>query len=191
MPAGVFPVGRLDRETSGALLFTNDGDFANAILQPGHHTQKLYWLWLDEYLPDDDPRLRAFVEGVKVAPDSEPLCATAVSVQHRTPDCTELHLTLDAGKNRHIRKMCNLLRLHLLELHRKAIGTLYLGDLAVGQMRSLDVSEVEQLWTDSGGTAKVTQRKVVALAQFAQAARETFLPNVRLEAWLQGHSTCF
>jgi 23S rRNA pseudouridine2605 synthase len=187
MPLGTFPVGRLDRETSGALLFTNDGDFANAILQPGHHTSKLYWLWLDEHMPDDDPRLHAFVEGVRAAPDASPLRATSASVQHRTEDYTELHVTLDEGKNRHIRKMCSFLRLRLLQLHRKAIGTFQLGELPIGHFRSLHTSEVEQLWSSSGGTARVAQTKIAALTRFAEAVRDSHHPHIRLEAWLGQH----
>lgn len=187
MPPGVFPVGRLDRETSGALLFSDDGDFANAILQPGRHTEKLYWLWLDEHLGDDDPRLTAFVDGVQLPTDSAPLRATAATVHHRTLDYTELHVTLDEGKNRHIRKMCNMMRLRLLELHRKAIGSIGLGALRTGQWRQLNASEVEELWSSCGGRARVTRTKMVALTQLAQSAREDSSPNERLEAWLGRH----
>jgi 23S rRNA pseudouridine2605 synthase len=190
MPAGTFPVGRLDRETSGALLFTNDGDFANAILQPGHHTEKLYWLWLDEFMADDEPRLRAFVEGVPQANGLEPLRATSVTILHRTDDYTELHVTLDEGKNRHIRKMCHLLGLRLLELHRKAIGTFQLGPLAIGHWRHLETTEVERLWSSSGGTAKVESTKVIALTRMAQALRHAAHPNTRLEAWLSDERNC-
>jgi 23S rRNA pseudouridine2605 synthase len=184
MPKGVFPVGRLDRETSGALLCTDDGDFANAILQPDHHTNKLYWLWLNEHLADDDPRLLAFVGGVQLNKDSELLRAVCALVFNRTSDYTELHVTLDEGKNRHIRKMCNLLGLHLLHLHRKAIGSLCIDGLATGQWRALSATEVEGLWSSCGGAARVTRNKIRALTQMAAAARDSGKPNTRLEQWL-------
>lgn len=60
MAPGAFPVGRLDRETTGALLFTTDGDLATAILRPDHQTRKTYWLWLNEYLLPSDTRLEGF-----------------------------------------------------------------------------------------------------------------------------------
>jgi 23S rRNA pseudouridine2605 synthase len=185
MPDGVFPVGRLDRETSGALLFTDDGDFANAILQPDHHTNKLYWLWIDEHLTDDDPRLLTLVSGVRLGKSFELLRVVSAAVQHRTPDYTELHVTLDEGKNRQIRKMCHLLGLRLLQLHRKAIGSLHIDDLAVGQWRALGAHEVERLWSSCGGIARVNRNKVAALAQAAKSALEAGRPNQRLEKWLE------
>jgi len=185
MPKGVFPVGRLDRETSGALLCTDDGDFANAILQPDHHTNKLYWLWLNEHLADDDPRLLAFVGGVQLNKDSELLRAVCASVFNRTSDYTELHVTLDEGKNRHIRKMCNLLGLRLLQLHRKSIGSLCIDSLAMGQWRAFSLPEVENLWSSCGGVARVTRRKITALNQMAESARDSGKPNTRLEQWLE------
>jgi 23S rRNA pseudouridine2605 synthase len=184
MPEGVFPVGRLDRETTGLLIFTNDGSFANAILQPGHHTQKTYWLWLDEHLTDDDKRLAAFVEGVPRPFEGDALKATSVEIWNRTLDYTELHVTLEEGKNRQLRKMCNLLRLRLLELHRKKIGSLELGSLGLGQWRSLASKEVAQLWSDNGGIAKVDAAKIAALSQFADVARRRENPLLRLESWL-------
>lgn len=185
MPPGVFPVGRLDRETSGALLFSNDGDFANAVLQPDHHTEKLYWLWLDEYMTDDDPRLTCFVAGVRRANEPELLRATSANIHHRTLHYTELHVTLDEGKNRHIRKMCSLLHLRLVELHRKAIGPLDLRDLASGQWRALSSNEVAQIWTSCGGRERVIRTKLAALRRAAQLARHDSKPHLRLEAWLE------
>jgi 23S rRNA pseudouridine2605 synthase len=184
MPEGVFPVGRLDRETSGLLIFTNDGSFANAILQPYHHTTKTYWLWIDEHLTDDDERLTAFVEGVPRPFEGDTLKATAVEIWNRTLDYTELHVTLDEGKNRHLRKMCNLLHLRLLELHRKKIGSLELGSLGIGQWRFLEPEEVAQLWSNNGGIAKVNAAKIAALSQFADVARRHEKPLERLESWL-------
>lgn len=184
MPEGVFPVGRLDRETSGLLIFTNDGSFANAVLQPGHHTEKTYWLWLDEPLAEDDPRLHAFVTGVERPNEREVLRATSIAIHHRAEDYTELIVTLDEGKNRHIRKMCNLLRLRLHELHRKAIGSVQLGSLELGQWRHLTSTEVSQLWADNGGIEKVEAAKIAALTRLATEASRRHAPLPRLEAWL-------
>lgn len=185
MPPGVFPVGRLDRETSGALLFTDDGDFSNTILLPEHHTEKLYWLWLDELLSDDDPRLAALVSGVRLDGSSEPLYATSALLYHRTLDTTELHVTLDEGKNRHIRKMCNILRLRLLQLHRKAIGTLTIEDLPTGQWRSLNADEIQSLRSSGGGPSRMLETKIAALRETASKARQGGAPLGRLESWLQ------
>jgi 23S rRNA pseudouridine2605 synthase len=185
MPPGVFPVGRLDRDTSGALLFTDDGDFANAVLQPGHHTEKLYCLRIEEPLAEDDPRLKAFVAGVQTHPGATPLRATTATVHHRAEDHTELHVTLEEGKNRQLRKMCHALRLHLLQLHRAAIGSFRIDDLAPGQWRHLGAAEVAELWSSCGGSERVTRNKIAALAKKAQLAPDVSAGNHRLSSWLR------
>ena len=184
MPDGVFPVGRLDRETSGALLFTDDGDFANAILQPGHHTEKLYCLWIEEPLADDDLRLKAFVAGVRTHRGATQLRAASATVHDRTEDHTELHVTLGEGKNRQIRKMCNALRLRLRQLHRAAIGSFRIDDLAPGQWRHLSAAEVAGLWSSAGGIERVTRNKIAALAK-TQLEPHDSARNHRLESWLR------
>lgn len=184
MPPGVFPVGRLDRDTTGLLLFTNDGDLANAILHPDHETDKVYWLWLDEHVADSDPRLGRMVEGVPLAGGGFVAHAVSVSVLHRTDSHTELLVTLREGKNRQIRRMCRALRLELTHLHRKAIGPLSLGALPVGEWRPLDSDEVERLWQATGGRERATDRKLRALGTRARERRERGEPDLRLEAWL-------
>ncbi|HEU5077263.1 MAG TPA: pseudouridine synthase [Polyangiaceae bacterium] len=183
MPQGVFPVGRLDRDTTGLLLFTNDGDLANAILMPAHETEKVYWLWLDEQVPDDDPRLQRCVEGVPLG--AHLARATRVAVQHRTDSQTELLVTLCEGKNRQIRRMCRALDFKLTHLHRKSIGSLSLGALGVGEWRQLTAAEVEELWGAAGGRRRATARKLAALESRAREGRERGEPELRLEAWLE------
>jgi 23S rRNA pseudouridine2605 synthase len=187
-PKGVFAVGRLDRETSGALIFTDDGDFANAILQPDRHTLKRYWLWLDDELADDDPRLRAFIDGVATDSSHEPLRVTHLEVQHRTDCYAELIVTLQEGKNRHLRKMCHVLGLHLFQLHRIAIGELTIQALPVGQWRHLTTAEVDGLWASAGGKTHSTQLKTAALMHLAERARQAETPLERLERWLENVS---
>lgn len=182
MPAGVFPVGRLDRDTTGLLLFTDDGDLANAILHPDHETEKVYWLWLDQHLPDSDPRLTQMLDGVVLR--DYVARASSVCVQHRTESTTELLVALREGKNRQIRRMCRAMNLYLEHLHRKSIGPLQLGSLGVGQWRPLDAAEVQQLWQATGGRQRAAQRKVAALVTRARERRDRGQPDLRLEAWL-------
>lgn len=182
MPAGVFPVGRLDRDTTGLLLFTSDGDLANAILHPEHETRKVYWLWLDEHVSDHDPRLAQLLEGVAV--HGYVARAVNVAVHHRTECCTELLVTLHEGKNRQIRKMCRALDFYLRHLHRRSIGTLSVDPLPVGQWRHLTQSEVEALWKATGGHQRARDRKLSALARRARERRGRGTPDLRLEAWL-------
>lgn len=183
MPRGVFPVGRLDRETTGLLLFTNDGDLANAILHPDHQTEKVYWLWLDERVEDGDPRLLQWTLGVPLG--DYVARAVSVSVHHRTDSQTELLVTLCEGKNRQIRRMCRALDFNLTHLHRRSVGPLSLGSLGVGEWRPLTAGEVEQLWHAAGGRQRTAERKIAALVSRAAERRERGEPDLRLEAWLE------
>ncbi len=182
MPAGMFPIGRLDRQTSGLLLFTTDGDLADAVLRPDHHTDKIYWLWLDEHVGDDDPRLAALIDGVTVL--GRPARAKAAVVLHRTEHVTELLITLDEGRNRQIRRMCRALDFHLAGLHRRSVGPIELGDLASGSWRPLGEVEVAALWHATGGWQRVALRRVRALRGFADEQRRAGSPHARLEAWI-------
>jgi len=185
MPAGMFPIGRLDRNTSGLLLFTTDGDLANAVLRPDHHTDKVYWLWLDEHVPDGDPRLGALLGGVPVL--GRDARARSCTVQHRTEHFTELLVTLDEGRNRQIRRMCRALDFHLNGLHRRSIGPLELGELPSGAWRLLDPGESDALWQATGGRRRAFARKLKALARLSEQRRHEGAPHVRLDAWLSRH----
>ena len=183
MPKGTFPIGRLDRDTTGLLLFTTDGDLCNALLRPEHHTDKLYWLWLDGRLSDDDPRLRTLTDGVDIA--ERRVRAKHVVIQHRTPDFTELQVTLDEGRNRQIRRMCRALDLHLVHLHRKRVGHVTLEGVPQGSARRLRSDEVERLWQSTGGRELVIRRQIAALERKSCVYRESGRPDERLERWLE------
>ena len=183
MPPGCFAVGRLDRETTGLLLFTSDGDLANAVLRPDHETTKTYWLWLDDTISDEDPRLAKLTAGV--LHNGRLLSAQRARILARSEHATELELTLTQGRKRQIRHMCRALDLHLVQLHRRQIGPLSDADLGLGTWRLLSRAEVEALWQAVGGRDKLRQRKVLALTRQASAARDAGAPHARLEAWLE------
>jgi 23S rRNA pseudouridine2605 synthase len=183
MPGGTFAVGRLDRETTGLLLFTSDGDLADAVLQPLRHTDKVYWLWLDEELTPDDPRLRAMVQ-----PNPHFDCAKHVEVLHRSAHHVELALTLDQGKHHQIRRLCRALGLRLVHLHRRSIGPISLGDLPVGDVRTLGAAEVAVLWDAVGGRQRVRDAQIAALRRHVEKARRASQPDARLEAWLEAQA---
>ena len=183
MPPGCFPVGRLDRESTGLLLFTSDGDLANAVLRPDHETTKTYWLWLDEVVSDDDPRLTAFVTGM--LHNGERLSAKSARITARSEYATELEVILTQGRKRQVRHMCRALDFHLVHLHRNRIGPLTDHDLACGSWRLLGDLEIEALWQAVGGRADLRRRKVAALARQASEARAVGTPDVRLEHWLE------
>jgi 23S rRNA pseudouridine2605 synthase len=182
MPAGCFPVGRLDRETSGLLLCTNDGNLAHAVLRPDHETTKTYWLWLDDLLEPDDPRLEQMLKGIEH--HGQLLVAKQAKIVARTEYATELELILTQGKKRQIRHMCRALQLHLTHLHRSRIGPLSDAGLELGSWRLLTPNEVEALWSATGGRSRLRERRVAALVRMAHAARNQGAPLSRLETWL-------
>jgi pseudouridine synthase len=182
MPAGAFAVGRLDRETTGLLLFTTDGELADAILQPARHTDKKYWLWLDAELTPEDPRVHAMTQ-----PSAGFDCAKYAEVLRATPDYCELELTLDEGKHHQIRRLCRALRLELLHLHRLSVGPIALDGLALGEHRPLSDRELTELWRAVGGRERIRAAQIAALARHAQTARQRGEPDARLEAWLAAH----
>jgi 23S rRNA pseudouridine2605 synthase len=185
MPAGVFPVGRLDRDTTGLLFCTNDGDLANAILHPDHHTEKVYWLWLNEVVPDNDPRLEQMQTGI---PIRDYLARVSkLEVLHRSEHFTELLVTLREGKNRQIRRMCRALDFYLHHLHRRSVGPVSVGSLELGSFRELGADEVEALWEATGGRARCLERKLGALESRCQKQRANGTRALRLERWLSLH----
>jgi 23S rRNA pseudouridine2605 synthase len=168
-------------------LFTNDGDLASAVLRPDHQTTKTYWLWLDEILASDDPRLARLVTGV--LHNGERLAAQSARIAAQSDYATELELELTQGKKRQIRHMCHALDLRLVHLHRSRIGPLTSAGLALGAWRSLEPAEVEALWQAAGGRANLRHRKVTALRRHAERARTAGTPLARLEHWLQGETS--
>jgi 23S rRNA pseudouridine2605 synthase len=177
----MFPVGRLDRDTTGLLLFTTDSDLQNAVLRPDQRTPKTYRLWLagDREI---DPRIARLTEGTLSA--GRALRAQSARVVARSNGSTQVEVILTQGKNRQLRRMCHALKLRLHRLQRTAIGPLTLGTLKPGCWRPLAEAEVDILWQALGGREKQHHEKVAALVAQAMRAREAGTPLERLEAWL-------
>lgn len=133
----VSPVGRLDKASEGLLLMTNDTRFAQRLLDPASHVAKIYHVQIAA-LPDEAllARLRA---GATV--DGELLTARSIDVLRSGTSTAWLEITLDEGRNRHIRRMLDACDIEVLRLVRVAIGPLLLGDLAKGKARHLTAEE--------------------------------------------------
>ncbi|HKO90243.1 MAG TPA: pseudouridine synthase [Polyangiaceae bacterium] len=183
LPPGTFPVGRLDRETTGLLLFTSDGELADAVLQPKAHVDKKYWLWLNEELSAGDPRLLAMT---RPSPDFD--CAKHAQLLHCTPDHAQIEVTLDQGKHHQIRRLCRALGLRLLHLHRHSIGPISLEGLGLGECRALSEAELALLWAAVGGRERIRAAQMAALIRHAAIAHERGQPDARLDAWLEEHA---
>ena len=146
VPERVYPIGRLDRESEGLLLFTNDGEFANRMMHPRYHKPKIYHV-----------KIRGKVEPEKVTALSRPMKIddyitkpANVSVVTLKEDYTVLAIELFEGRNRQIRKMCEQVGLFIMTLRRISVENVKLGDLRPGKWRYLTKSEVASLKTSEG-----------------------------------------
>ncbi len=147
----VFPVGRLDKDSEGMLLLTNDGDFANAVIHPSSHVPKRYRVTVRAQVKDEmvEPMRKGMViDGEKTAPAD-------VAIISSEAGRSVLEIVLYEGKNREIRKMCEQLHLEVMRLRRTAIGTVKLGMLPTGKWRHLLPREVRALVVATGRPEKI------------------------------------
>ena len=144
--ARVYPVGRLDRNSEGLLLFTNDGDFANSIMHPSRHVSKTYRVTVRPDISDE--QLVKLSEGVEI--DGRKTLPATVVVKEKEAGRVVLLITIKEGRNRQIRKMCEAVGLEVARLRRISIGPLKLGMLRPGKWRELTAEELRALRTAIG-----------------------------------------
>lgn len=137
----VYPVGRLDYDSEGLLLFTNDGALANRLMHPRYHKPKIYHVKLRGEIPSE--KITALSRPMEI--DGYLTKPVRISVVTRKEDFTVLAMELYEGRNRQIRKMCESLGLVILSLKRISIGEVKLGNLTPGKWRYLTRSQVESL----------------------------------------------
>ena len=142
--ARVYPVGRLDKDSEGLLLFTNDGAFANLLTHPSHGVSKLYRVTVRPRASED--QLIRLTDGV-VLDDGTRTLPAVIRVVADEPDRMVLEMTIREGKNRQIRRMCEAVGLEVIRLKRTALGAVKLGMLQPGQYRALTAQEVSALRT--------------------------------------------
>ena len=141
LPARIYPVGRLDMDSDGLLLLTDDGELANRLTHPRHEIPKIYHVTVTSAVTQ--AKLEALgkpmiIDGYEILP-----------VKVRPLSCSDsealLEFTLYEGRNRQIRKMCELQDLKISRLSRVAIGDITLGSLECGKWRFLDADEISYL----------------------------------------------
>ena len=145
LPVRLEPVGRLDYDTEGALLFTNDGDMAHGLTHPSRGVPKVYVAKVEGHLLPED--LAAIERGVPLddgvtAPAKARLLGRA---RERGRDVTHIEVTVTEGRNRLIRRILAYLGHYVMELRRDRFGGVGLEGLAVGEVRELRQAEVEML----------------------------------------------
>ncbi len=139
--ARVFPVGRLDMYSEGLLIMTDDGELANKLMHPSAEVNKTYYAWIEgECSSQALAKLGSalVIDGYKIKP-------AEVSVLQAKSEYTQLSITIHEGRNRQIRKMCQMCGLKLNRLMRVAEGSLQLGNLKAGKWRYLTGKELQEL----------------------------------------------
>jgi 23S rRNA pseudouridine2605 synthase len=137
----VYPIGRLDMDSEGLLLFTNDGELANKLTHPKHHIPKIYHVKIKgEITPE---QLKAL--GKPMVIDDYEIQPVKCEIITRRDNFTVIRMELYEGRNRQIRKMCEQTELEIIKLQRVAIGNIKLGDLAPGKWRHLTKTQVDYL----------------------------------------------
>lgn len=137
----IFPVGRLDRDSEGLLIMTNDGDFANKLTHPSSHVNKTYRVTVKGVAEEE--QLLRMKEGIVL--DGRKTLPCDCFVAERKPDRTVLIFVLNEGRNRQIRRMCEEVGLEVLRLKRTEIAGVKLGMLPQGKWRPLNEKEMRRL----------------------------------------------
>lgn len=137
----VYPVGRLDMDSDGLLLFTNDGEFANSLMHPKHEVNKTYRVIVQGYSEEAIENLKKpiVLDGYKIQPPQIKMlkndgCKATVLV------------TIHEGRNRQVRRMCAAAGMQVLRLTRIAEGAVELGNLQIGKWRYLTADEIKSLY---------------------------------------------
>lgn len=139
----LFPVGRLDYDTEGLLILTNDGELTYKITHPSHNVCKTYTAKVRGRV--STKTVEAFREGIMV--EDYKTAPAELEILKYVENDTFVNITIHEGRNRQVRKMCDAVGHKVLKLKRISIGELKLGDLKVGQWRNLTAEEVQYLYS--------------------------------------------
>lgn len=139
IPERVYPVGRLDRDSEGLLIMTNDGDFANNMIHPSKNIWKTYRVTVRPSISEE--QLTSLCVGMEI--DSKPTEPARVNVLTQEKGRVVLEISIKEGRNRQIRKMCESVGLEVARLKRVSIGALKLGMLSPGKWRNLTKDELK------------------------------------------------
>ena len=140
-PVRLFPVGRLDINSEGLLIMTNDGEFANKLTHPSYHVNKTYRVTVKGEVQEE--QILELKEGIVL--DGEKTLPCDCFVAERKPDRTVLIFIIQEGRNRQIRRMCEAVKLEVMRLKRTEIAGVKLGMLPRGSWRPLNEKEMRRL----------------------------------------------
>ncbi len=140
-PVRLFPVGRLDFDSEGLLLLTNDGEMMNHLLHPSHEVKKVYWTRVSNQVSEDE--IRQLKRGVYI--DGKLTSPALVRLIRYEAFSTVLLISIHEGRNRQVRKMISAIGHQVVSLRRVEFGPIALGDLPAGRWRMLTEEEVAKL----------------------------------------------
>lgn len=143
--ARIYPVGRLDYDTTGVLLLTNDGEFANIIMHPASEIDKVYLAKLEGIIKGE--QINQLKEGVLI--DDIPVKASRVKLKKVNPEANTsmVEITIHEGKNHQVKKMFEAVGYHVEKLTRKRVGIFDLKNLKSGEYRKLTPKEVQIIYS--------------------------------------------
>ena len=140
----LFPVGRLDKDTEGLLLITNDGDLAHRLLAPKKHVDKVYYAKIDGMVTEED--VKRFAEGIDIGAEEEEMTRPAKLDIMKSAEESEIRLTIHEGKFHQVKRMFLAVGKEVTYLKRERMGTLCLDeDLKPGEYRLLTEEEIENV----------------------------------------------
>ena len=140
----LFPVGRLDKDTEGLLLITNDGDLAHRLLAPKKHVDKVYYAKIDGVVTEED--VKKFAEGIDIGTDEEEMTRPAKLDILKSGEESEIRLTIHEGKFHQVKRMFLAVGKEVTYLKRERMGTLCLDEnLKPGEYRLLTEEEIENV----------------------------------------------
>lgn len=144
---GLYPVGRLDKDTTGLLLFTTDGDMGQHLLHPKHHVHKSYRAHVDGVPSEDD--IERLQEGIMLA-DGMTAPARVQILDERDDGTSDLEIVIREGRKRQVKRMCSAIHHPVIDLHRHRFGPLELQGVEEGSWRLLDEDEIAALKEAAG-----------------------------------------
>ena len=179
-PKRVYPVGRLDKDSEGLLLMTNEGDIVNKILRGGNDHEKEYAVAVNK------PVTEEFLKQMRAGVYIEDLDVTTKPCRAWQTGSHTFHIVLTQGLNRQIRRMCRALDYHVMNLKRLRIMNIKLGHLERGQYRELFPDEVESLRKMLEGSTNLPKSEQIKLAEEKKAAEKKAAEAAKKSAGSKG-----
>ena len=142
----IYPIGRLDYDTTGIILLTNDGEFANLMMKPSSNIKKVYLAKINGILSLEE--INILKKGIKVKGISYNIDKIKVKKVDKSKNTSMVEITIHEGKNHEIKKIFEYFNLDVLKLTRLSYGSISLGDLPSGKYRKLSIHEVKVLYSE-------------------------------------------